>query len=121
MQEARFERVGIFPYSPEPKTPSERMPDQTPEKVKKERLDRLMQLQQGIAEEINRSWLGRELEVLVDESDHDPGVFLGRTYADAPEVDGQVFVISPRPLKPGQFVRAKVTDTYEYDLVAEAI
>ncbi len=121
MQEARFERVGIFPYSPEPKTPSERMPDQTPEKVKKERLDRLMQLQQGIAEEINRSWLGRELEVLVDESDHDPGVFLGRTYADAPEVDGQVFVRSPRPLKPGQFVRAKVTDTYEYDLVAEAI
>ncbi|MBI3615849.1 MAG: 30S ribosomal protein S12 methylthiotransferase RimO [Candidatus Omnitrophica bacterium] len=121
VREARFERVGIFPYSPEPKTPSERMPNQIPEEVKQERLNRLMQLQQGIAEGINQTWLGREMEILIDEPDQDPNIFLGRTYADAPEVDGQVFVKSARPLKPGQFVRAKVTDTYEYDLVAEAI
>ncbi len=138
MKEARFERVGMFPYSPEPKTPSERMPGQIPEKVKRERLDRLMELQQGIAEEINRTWLGREMEVLIDEPDSDgdspagdtpqggvspvrtgPFLYLARTYADAPEVDGQVFLHSTRLLHPGQFVQAKVTDTTEYDLVAE--
>ncbi|MBI3333850.1 MAG: 30S ribosomal protein S12 methylthiotransferase RimO [Candidatus Omnitrophica bacterium] len=121
MEEARFERVGIFPYSPEPKTPAERMPGQVPEKVRRERLDRLMRLQQGIAEEINQTWLGREVEVLVDEPDHDPGLYLGRTYADAPEVDGQVFLRSDQPLAPGRFVRAKIIDTTEYDLVAEAL
>jgi len=119
MKESRFERVGIFPYSPEPKTPSERMAGQIPEPVKQQRLHRLMQLQQGIAEELNREWMGRELEVLVDEPGAD--VHLGRTYADAPEVDGQVFLRSGRPLQPGQFVKARVVDTYEYDLVAEAI
>ncbi len=121
LKEARFERVGMFPYSPEPKTPSERMPNQVPEEVKKERLNHLMELQQGIAEEVNRQWLGRELDILIDEQDSDPHVYLGRTYADAPEVDGQVFVHSSRELKPGDFVRAKITDTYEYDLVAQAL
>lgn len=115
LKEARFERLGIFPYSPEPKTPAERLPEQIPEAVKQERFDRLMTLQRGISEELNQRWLGRELEVLLDEPT------LGRTYADAPEVDGQVFVHSERPLEPGGFVRARVTDAYEYDLVAEAI
>ncbi len=121
LKEARFERVGMFPYSPEPKTPSERMESQVPEEIKKERLNHLMQIQQGISEGLNRRWLGRELEVMVEEPDHDPHVYLARSYADAPEVDGQVFLKSAVPLTPGQFVRARVTDTYEYDLVAEAI
>lgn len=137
MQEARFERLGMFPFSPEPKTPAERMDNQVPEKVKQERLHRLMTLQQEISEEINRQWLGREVEVLIDEevpsakraklslagtvSSNGFSWFLGRTYADAPEVDGQVFVRSAELLSPGQFVRAKITDTYEYDLVAESI
>ncbi len=121
LKEAQFERVGMFPYSPEPKTPSERMPGQVPEEVKKERLNRLMQTQQEISEGLNRRWLGREIEVLVEEPDPDPQVYLGRSYADAPEVDGQVFVKSSAPLYAGQFVRARVTDSYEYDLVAEAI
>ncbi|MBI3312152.1 MAG: 30S ribosomal protein S12 methylthiotransferase RimO [Candidatus Omnitrophica bacterium] len=122
LQEARFERVGMFPYSPEPKTPSEKMPDQIPEEIKRRRLDRLMSLQRGIAEEIHQGWMGREIEVLVEEPAHVAGAeYLGRTTADAPEVDGQVFLHSPRVLEPGQFVRARVTDTYEYDLVAEAM
>ncbi|MCM8794813.1 MAG: 30S ribosomal protein S12 methylthiotransferase RimO [Candidatus Omnitrophica bacterium] len=121
MKEVRFERVGIFPYSPEPKTPSEKMAGQIPEDIKKERLNRLMLLQQEISQEINRSWIGREVEVLIDEPDaSDPKTYIGRTYADAPEVDGQVFVKSAGYLKPGRFVRARVTDSYEYDLVAEA-
>ena len=119
LREARFERVGIFLYSPEPKTPSEKMPDQVPEPVKRQRRDRIMQLQKEISEEINQAWMGRELEVLVDEPGPEPGIYLGRTYADAPEVDGQVFLHSREPLQPGRMVRARVTDTYEYDLVAE--
>ena len=121
LKEARFERLGIFPYSPEPKTPAQNLSNQIPEKIKRERFNRLMQLQQEIAEELNRQWMGRELEVLIDEKDSDPMVTLGRSYADAPEVDGQVFVKSKRALTPGEFVRARVVDTYEYDLVAEAI
>ncbi len=120
LDQARFERVGIFLYSPEPKTPAERMSPQVPEEIKLDRRDRLMRIQQGISEEITRRWLNREVEVLVEEPDSDPNVYLGRTTADAPEVDGQVFLRSSRPLKPGEFVKAKVTDTTEYDLVAEA-
>ena len=121
LQEARFDRVGMFPYSPEPKTPSEWMPGQVPEDVKKERLNRLMQIQQEISEGLNRRWLGQEIEVMVEEPDADPQIYLGRSYADAPEVDGQVFVKSAAALTAGQFIRARVTDSYEYDLVAEAI
>ena len=121
LREARFERVGIFPYSPEPKTPSEKMAGQLPEPVKQQRLNRLMQLQREISEETNRSWIGRQVEVLVDEPASDPGIYLGRTYADAPEVDGQVFLHSSHPLNAGRLVRARVTDSTEYDLVAERV
>ncbi len=121
LRQARFERVGIFLYSPEPKTPSEKMAGQLPDPVKQERLNRLMQLQREISEEMNQAWLGREIEVLVDEPGSDPGITLGRTYADAPEVDGQVFLSSPEPLQPGRLVRARVTDSTEYDLVAERV
>ena len=69
----------------------------------------------------NRQWLGREVKVLIEEPDAEPGLYVGRTYADAPEVDGQVFVRSRRERMPGEFLKARVVDTYEYDLVAEAI
>jgi len=90
-----------------------------PEEVKKAWLDRLMRLQQGIAEELNQRLLGKTFEVLVDEESSESGVYLGRTYADAPEVDGQVFIRSALRLSPGEFVHARVVDTTEYDLVAE--
>lgn len=122
MKEARFERLGIFAYSPEPKTSSERMEGQVPDSVKQGRYHRLMGLQQGIAREINETFLGREMEVLVDEADEkDPHAFLGRTAADAPEVDGQVFLTSREPISAGQFVRARIVDTYEYDLVGQTL
>jgi len=122
LQQARFERVGMFPYCPEPKTPAERMPDQVPPDVRKARMERLMLLQQGISDEHNRKLLGSEIEVMIDEFPHDePNLFMGRTYADAPEVDCQVYVNSSRALKKGEFVQARVTDTYEYDLVADLV
>jgi len=120
LRQARFERVGIFLYSPEPKTPSEKMPDPLPEAVKQDRRDMLMSIQREISEEMNQRWLGKEIEVLVDEAQGER-VYLGRTYADAPEVDGQVFLNSRAPLHPGRMVRARVTDTTEYDLVAEPV
>jgi len=135
LQEARFERVGMFPYSPEPKTPSEKMPVQVPEAVKRGRLDRLMKIQRQIASETHERWLGREMEILVEERETsssrkrgsdsrllgNDAWYLGRTAADAPEVDGQVFLHSPMPQEPGRLVKARITDTYEYDLVAEAV
>ena len=122
IQQTRFERLGVFRYSHEEGSASFRYPDQIPEPIKQARYDRLMQLQQEIAAQVNQQWLGRTLEVLIDEPDpSDATVFLGRTYADCPEVDGIVYVRSSTPLRPGELVRARITDTYEYDLVAEAV
>jgi len=120
VRDVRFERLGTFRYSNEEGSASFRYPDQIPNATKEARFARLMQVQQEIAGEINRRWLGATLEVLIDEPDpSDPTVFLGRTSADCPEVDGLVYVKSPSPLPVGQFVRARITDTYEYDLVGE--
>ena len=122
IQQTRFERLGVFRYSNEEGSASFRYADQIPEPITQVRAERLMQLQQEIAAQVNQQWLGRTLDVLIDESDpSDPALFVGRTYADCPEVDGLVYVKSHAPLMPGQFVRARVVDTYEYDLVGELV
>jgi len=119
LERVRFERLGTFRYSNEEGAAAFRYPDQVAEPIKEQRYDRLMQLQQGLSAALNRAWLGRTCQVLIDEADpSDPTVFLGRTAADCPEVDGIVYVHSQTPLAPGQFVQARITDTYEYDLVA---
>jgi ribosomal protein S12 methylthiotransferase len=143
MESQRFERLGVFMYSREEGTPAYHFAGQVPEKVKQERLDALMSRQQDIAGEINQGFLGREMEVLIDEVSHagkgcrgrakkdkagvdaglkkDDNIYLGRTQFDAPEVDGLVYVHSKSKLKPGDFARVKITDTLEYDLVGEKI
>lgn len=122
IEEVKFERLGAFQYSNEEGVAAFRYPDQVPEAVKQRRYDQLMQAQQHLAEQINRQWLGRICEVMIDEpAPDDPAVFLGRTSADCPEVDGVVYVNSASPLSAGQMVQARITDTYEYDLVAEPI
>lgn len=126
MKDVKFERLGIFTYSREEGTPAYNFKEQVSEKVKKNRFDEAMKLQQDIASKVNASFLGKTLTVLIDEKCHDSkGDYIGRTYADAPEVDGQVFVRtvgangrSPL-LKIGDFVDVKITDTLEYDLVGE--
>ncbi|HOX09087.1 MAG TPA: 30S ribosomal protein S12 methylthiotransferase RimO, partial [Candidatus Omnitrophota bacterium] len=93
VKEARFERLGAFKYSAEEGTAAARMEGQVPEKAKASRWNEIMSIQQRISEKINRSIIGRELDVLIDEPDpSDKGVFLGRSYMDAPEIDGTVFV-----------------------------
>ena len=118
LREVQFERLGAFTYSHEEGSASFRFPDQVSLLVKQTRFDRLMQLQQTIAADVNHRALGRTVEVLIDEADaNDPTQFIGRTSADCPEVDGVVFVNSPTPLDRGTLVPVRITDSYEYDLV----
>src|SRR5262249_18515615 len=106
---ARFERLGGFPYSPEPDTPAARLPGHLPAEVKAERHDRVMAAQQPIAFEFNQNLVGKALDVLIDAPAHEAGggLWVGRTFADAPDVDGVVFV-SGRDLEPGDLVRCSI-------------
>ena len=116
--EVKFERLGAFTYSHEEGSAAFRFPDQVPEALRQERLDRLMRVQRELAAEVNAHWLGRTDTVLIDEADpNDSTQFVGRTSADCPEVDGVVYVTSRTPLTVGEFVTARIVDTYEYDLV----
>jgi len=120
IKDIRFERLGAFIYSREEDTPAYGFKDQISEKVKKERFNRLMVLQQDISKQVNQAFLGKTLEVLVEEQ-IEKGVYTGRTQYDAPEVDGIVHIRSKKPLKSGVFVKVKITDTLEYDLVGKTV
>jgi ribosomal protein S12 methylthiotransferase len=121
MQARPFERVGVFPYSLEPGTPASRLEGHLPEEIKLERRNRLMETQQQLAFDWSRRQVGQELDVLIDGPDPEiPNHLLGRSYADAPDIDGQVRV-KGKGLRPGDLVRAKVTAADGYDLVARAI
>ncbi len=118
---ARFERVGVFPYSFEPGTPATRLDDHLPEEIKTERRDRLMAAQQEVAFDWSRGQVGRELEVIVDGPDPElPNHFLARGHADAPDIDGVVRV-KGKSLHPGDILRVKVTGADGYDLAARAL
>lgn len=113
--ESRFDRVGVFVYSPEEDTPAAALPGAVPEEVKQERYDRLMSLQQEISLEINQSQIGRRLDVLVEGQGE--GLSVGRSYRDAPEIDG--LVLLPGTLEAGEMVRVRITGAMEYDLIGE--
>ena len=120
IKDIRFERLGAFIYSREEDTPAYGFKDQISEKLKKERFSRLMVSQQDISKQVNQAFLGKTLEVLVEEQSG-KGVYAGRTQYDAPEADGTVRINSKHPLKPGTFVMVKITDTLEYDLVGKTV
>lgn len=117
IKEVKFERLGAFTYSREEGTAAYDLKGQVPEHVKLARLNAVMQAQQEVSREVNKKFLGRVLDVLIDEEGS--GSYLGRSQFDAPEVDGLVYVKSARKLKPGEFVRVKIMDTMEYDLAGE--
>ncbi|MBU9889752.1 MAG: 30S ribosomal protein S12 methylthiotransferase RimO [Candidatus Omnitrophica bacterium] len=120
MEEVKFERLGIFMFSPEEGSPAAVMPHQIPEKIKKERHHRAMRIQQRISGEVQQRTVGQTLEVLVESKDSMMlDRWVGRTERDAPEVDGRVLVRSSRPLRPGTFYKARVTGADAYDLLAE--
>ena len=121
MRETKFERLGIIRYSREEGSAAAELPDQVPEEIKEERYHRAMQLQQQIAREVNRRYLGKELRVLIEAQDEKkPGGWIGRSAMDAPEVDGSVLVQTQKVLMPGKFYTVKITDTQDYDLVGQA-
>ncbi len=119
VDEMEFDRLGVFPYSPEEGTPAASMEDQIPEEVKEDRRAEIMELQQEISLEKGNSRIGQELLVLIEGKVADENAYVGRTYADAPNVDGYIFVQSPELLMSGDFVRVRVTGALEYDLIGE--
>lgn len=114
--ETEFDRLGAFAYSPEEGTPAAKMPDQIPDEIKQERLDRLMSLQQGISLKRNRARTGSVEQVLVTDTDG-KGNVLGRSSREAPETDGEIYVFckDARP-EPGQFIPVRIDSAEEYDL-----
>ncbi len=122
VRESRFERVGVFVYSKEEDTAAFDMPGQVPAQTKRRRMNELMKLQQGISHEIQQSFVGRTLRVLIEEKQEgSKDSYLGRSQYDAPEVDGCVYVRSAAELKAGDFVDVRITDAYEYDLAGEVV
>ena len=116
-----FERLGVFTYSPEEDTPAAKMDDQIKEEVKEERQAELMELQQDIVFEQAEDMIGRELLVMIEGKVADENAYVGRTYRDAPNVDGLIFVNTDEELMSGDFAKVKVTGAMEYDLIGELI
>lgn len=119
VKEVKFERVGCFTYSPEDGTPAYSMPEQIDEETKRRRADIVMSEQLAIAEEFARSWIGRELEVVVEGLNEETGIYYGRSYMDAPDIDTRVYFDSPYEHETGEYVMVTVTGSQGYDLVAE--
>ncbi len=119
VDEMEFERVGVFTYSAEEDTPAYSYPDQIPEEVKEERRADVMELQQEIAFEHCENMVGKVLDVMIEGKVADEPAYVGRTYMDAPNVDGLIFVNADEMLMSGDFVRVKVTGANEYDLIGE--
>lgn len=114
-----FDRLGVFTYSPEEDTPAASMADQIAEEVKEERQAELMELQQDVSLELGEERVGQKLLVFIEGKVADEDAYVGRTYADAPGIDGYIFVNTQTPLMTGDFVQVTVTGSLEYDLIGE--
>lgn len=117
VDEMEFDRLGVFTYSPEEDTPAATMPDQIDEEVKLERQAELMELQQEIAFDTAENMIGREMLVMIEGKIADEPAYVGRTYRDAPKVDGLIFVETGELLMSGDFAKVTVTGAEEYDLI----
>ena len=119
VDEVEFERLGVFTYSPEEDTPAAEMLDQIPEEIKQKRRNEIMELQQDIAFEKAENMVGRELLAMVEGEVSGESAYVARTYGDAPNVDGYLFINTAETLVSGDFARVKVTGALEYDLIGE--
>ncbi len=121
VREVRFERLGAFVYSKEEGTPAAKLKGQLPEKVKQDRIDRLMRTQAEISLGVNRAFIGNVIDILIDEKQKgQDNKFIGRTEHDAPEIDGAVHVAGTG-IRTGEFCRVKITGATEYDLIGDAL
>lgn len=121
VEKMRFNRLGVFKYSPEEDTPAAVMPDQIDEEVKQERFDELMTIQQEVSFQRGEEMVGRELEVFVEGKISREETYVCRTYADAPGIDGYLFLETPETFVSGEFARVRVTGASEYDLTGELV
>lgn len=121
VDEMEFDRLGVFTYSPEEDTPAAEMPDQIPEEVKEDRQAEIMELQQEIAFAQAEDMIGEEVLVMIEGKVADENAYVGRTYKDAPGVDGLIFINTDEELMSGDFARVKVTGAVEYDLMGELL
>ena len=119
VDEIEFDRLGVFPYSAEEDTPAATMEDQIPEEVKEARRDEIMELQQEISLEKGESRVCQVLTVMIEGKVSGESAYIGRTYGDAPKVDGYIFVQTGELLMTGDFARVRVTGALEYDLIGE--
>ena len=121
VDEMELDRLGVFTYSPEEDTPAAEMPDQIDEEVKLDRQADLMELQQEIAFDNAQDMVGREVLVMIEGKVADENAYVGRTYRDAPNVDGLIFINTDEELLSGDFARVKVTGAIDYDLIGELL
>lgn len=121
VDEMEFDRLGVFTYSPEEDTPAAEMSDQIPEEVKEDRQAEIMELQQEIAFAQAEDMIGEEVLVMIEGKVADENAYVGRTYKDAPGVDGLIFINTDEELMSGDFARVKVTGAVEYDLIGELL
>jgi ribosomal protein S12 methylthiotransferase len=120
IEETRFDRLGVFPYSHEEGTyAAQKYEDDVPEEIKQVRAEEIMELQQQISLELNEDKIGLRFQVIVDRMED--GNYVGRTRFDSPEVDGEVIFTSMKELKPGDFVKVKITGAEDYDLIGLAV
>lgn len=116
-----FDRLGVFAYSEEEGTPAAEMPDQVPEEIRQERRDEIMELQQEISFDRAGDMVGRELVVMIEGQVAGENTYVARTYRDAPDVDGYLFLNTQETLVSGDFARVRVTGALEYDLIGELL
>lgn len=121
VDQMEFERLGVFTYSPEEDTPAAEMPDQISEEIKQDRQAELMELQQDIVFDRNEDLIGEEMLVMIEGKVADENAYVGRTYRDAPNVDGLIFVNTDDELVSGDFAKVKVTGAMDYDLIGELL
>lgn len=121
INEMEFDRLGAFIYSPEEDTPAESFPDQVEEEVKEKWRQEVMELQEEVIMDANEKLIGRELYCMVEGQVSGENTYVGRTYRDAPDIDGYIFIDTDKTLVSGDFVKVRVTGAYEYDLIGEIL
>lgn len=121
IEEMEFDRLGVFTYSQEEGTPAAEMENQIPEEIKEQRKDEIMKRQRAISERKCSQSVGSTMKVLIEGKIPEDSIYCGRSYKDAPDIDGLVFVSSEKELLSGDFVTVEITEAQEYDLIGEAV
>ena len=121
LNETEFDRLGAFTYSPEENTPAATFDNQVEESVKEDWQADVMELQEEIILDKNENMIGQEIHVMIEGKVADENAYVGRSYRDAPDIDGLVFVNTDEELVSGDFAKVRITGAYEYDLIGELI